>query len=101
MNQDKYKSLPSAGKACIDKYSGHAFGDWASRLIDNQNAIMKNEISKKEGHEIIIASDSVIAEYKKILAPIETDWLAEMKGKGLDGDAVLNRARQIIKAIDG
>ena len=51
--------------------------------------------------KIIIASDSVIAEYKKILAPIESDWLAEMKGKGLDGDAVLNRARQIIKAIDG
>ena len=101
MNQDKYNSLSSEGKACIDKYSGHAFGDWASRLIDNQNAKMKNEISKKDGHEIIIASDSVIAEYKKILAPIESDWLAEMKGKGLDGDAVLNRARQIIKAIDG
>ena len=101
MNQDKYNSLPSEGKACIDKYSGHAFGDWASRLIDNQNAKMKNEISKKDGHEIIIASDSVIAEYKKILAPIESDWLAEMKGKGLDGVAVLKRARQIIRAIDG
>ena len=58
-------------------------------------------IAKKEGHEIIIASESVIAEYKKILAPIEANWLAEMKGKGLDGDAVLNRARQIIRAIDG
>ena len=40
-------------------------------------------------------------EYKKILAPIETDWLAEMKGKGLDGDAVLKRAKQIITAVDG
>ena len=101
MNQDKYNSLSSGAKACIDKYSGHAFGDWASRLIDNQNAKMKNEISKRDGHEIIIASDSVIAEYKKILAPIESDWLAEMKDKGLDGDAVLKRARQIIRAIDG
>ena len=62
---------------------------------------MKSEISKREGHEIIIASDSVIAEYKKILAPIESDWLAEMKGKGLDGDAVLKRAKQIITAVDG
>ena len=101
MNEDKYNNLSSAAKSCVDKYSGHAFGDWASRLIDNQNAVMKNEISKKEGHEIIIASDSVIAEYKKILAPIEADWLAEMKGKGLDGDAVLRRAKQIITAVDG
>jgi len=101
MNENKYNGLPNKAKNCIDKYSGHAFGDWASNLIDNQNAKMKNEISKRDGHEIIIASDSVIAEYKKILAPIESDWLAEMKGKGLDGDAVLKRARQIITAIDG
>jgi len=101
MNEKKYNDLTNRSQACIDKYSGHAFGDWASNLIDNQNAKMKNEVSKREGHEIIIPSDSVIAEYKSILAPIESDWLAEMKGKGLDGDAVLRRAKQIITAVDG
>ena len=101
MNEDKFNSLSAGDQACINKYSGHAFGDWASGLIDNQNAIMKNEISKRDGHEIIIASDDVIAEYKKILAPIESNWLKEMSGKGLDGDAVLNRARQIITAVEG
>ena len=101
MNEDKYNGLSSGAKKCIDKFSGHAFGDWASRLIDNQNAKMKNEISTRDGHEIIIASDDVIAEYKKILAPIESDWLAEMEGKGLDGAAVLKRAKQVISAIDG
>tara|TARA_Y100001970_G_scaffold240815_1_gene303860 strand:- start:62 stop:1075 length:1014 start_codon:yes stop_codon:yes gene_type:complete len=101
MNEKKYNDLTNRSQNCIDKYSGHAFGDWASNLIDNQNAKMKNEISKRDGHEIIIPSDSVIAEYKKILAPIESDWLTEMKGKGLDGDAVLNRAKQIITAVDG
>ena len=101
MNEQKYKDLTNRSQDCIDKYSGHAFGDWASNLIDNQNAKMKNEVSKREGHEIIIPSADVIAEYKKILAPIESDWLAEMKGKGLDGDAVLRRAKQIITAVDG
>ena len=101
MNEDKFNSLSAGAQKCINKYSGHAFGDWASGLIDNQNAIMKNEISKRDGHEIIIASDDVIAEYKQILAPIESDWLKEMSGKGLDGDAVLNRARQIITAVEG
>jgi len=101
MNEKKYNDLTNRSQDCIDKYSGHAFGDWASNLIDNQNAKMKNEVSKRAGHEIIVPSDSVIAEYKKILAPIESDWLAEMKGKGLDGDAVLKRAKQIITAVDG
>ena len=62
---------------------------------------MKNEISKRDGHEIIIASDDVIAEYKKILAPIDSNWLKEMSGKGLDGDAALKRAREIITAVEG
>ena len=101
MNEDKFNSLSSGAQACINKFSGHDFGDWASGLIDNQNAKMKTEISKRDGHEIIIASDDVIAEYKQILAPIESDWLKEMSGKGLDGDAVLNRAREIITAIEG
>ena len=101
MNKDKFNSLPSGAQACINKFSGHAFGDWAANLIDSQNAVMKNEISKRADHEIIIASDDVIAEYKKILAPIESNWLKEMSGKGLDGQAVLNRAREIITAVEG
>ena len=99
--RDRFNSLPSGAQACINKFSGHAFGDWAANLIDSQNAVMKNEISKRADHEIIIASDDVIAEYKKILAPIESNWLKEMSGKGLDGQAVLNRAREIITAVEG
>ena len=101
MNKDKYKSLDSVQKKCIDKFSGHAFSGWASNLIDRQNAKMKEVVANTPGHEIAVASPAVIAKYKKILKPIEKDWLAEMKGKGLDGAGVLKRARQIIKKIDG
>ena len=101
MNEGKYNGLSSGAKGCIDKHSGQWFGDWASNLIDTQNAKMKVQVENTPGHEITVASDSVLAEYKKILAPIEADWLAEMKGKGLDGDAVLKRAREVISKIDG
>ena len=101
MNEGKYNGLSSAAKGCVDKHSGQWFGDWASNLIDTQNAKMRVQVENTPGHEITVASDSVLAEYKKILAPIESDWLAEMKGKGLDGDAVLKRAREVISKIDG
>ena len=101
MNEGKYNELSSAAKGCIDKHSGHWFGDWASNLIDSQNSKMRIKVENTPGHEITVASESVIAEYRKILAPIESDWLAEMKGKGLDGDAVLKRAREVISKIDG
>ena len=86
---------------CIDNNSGHAFSAWAADLIDRQNAKMKKVVAGTPGHEIAVASPAVISKYKKILKPIEKDWLAEMKGKGLDGAGVLKRARQIIKKIDG
>jgi hypothetical protein len=44
---------------------------------------------------------TLLLNIKKILAPVESNWLKEMSGKGLDGDAVLNRARQIITAVEG
>ena len=101
MNEGKYNGLSSAAKGCVDKHSGQWFGDWASNLIDTQNAKMRVQVENTPGHEITVASESVLAEYKKILAPIESDWLAEMKGQGLDGDAVLKRAREVISKIDG
>ena len=101
MNEGKYNGLSSAAKGCVDKHSGQGFGDWASNLIDTQNAKMRVQVENTPGHEITVASDSILAEYKKILAPIDSDWLAEMKGKGLDGDAVLKRAREVISKIDG
>ncbi len=51
---------------------------------------MKKVVAGTPGHEIAVASPAVISKYKKILRPIEKDWLAEMKGKGLDGAGVLN-----------
>ena len=101
MNEDKYNSLPDNLKKVIDNNSGHAFGDWAASLIDAQNAKMKDEVMGLDGHVITIASDDVLAEYKSILAPVESEWLDEMQGKGLDGQAVLNRAREVIADIDG
>ena len=62
---------------------------------------MKKVVAATPGHEIEVAPKSVISKYKKILKPIEKDWLAEMKDKGLDGAGVLKRAREIIKKIDG
>ena len=63
----KYKSLDPVAKKCIDNNSGHAFGDWAATKIDNQNAKMKKVVAGTPGHEIAVASKSVISKYKKYL----------------------------------
>jgi hypothetical protein len=53
-------------------------------------------ISALKGHEITVLNDAELATYKKLLAPVTDEWLAEMKSKGLDGQGVLKRTREVI-----
>jgi TRAP-type C4-dicarboxylate transport system substrate-binding protein len=96
MNEDKYNSLPDDLKKVIDANSGHAFGDWAAALIDANDAKQREVISALKGHEITVLSDAELAPYKKLLAPITDEWLADMKSKGLDGQGVLARTLEVI-----
>ena len=96
MNKNKYDSLPADLQKVIDANTGHAFGDWAAKLIDANDARQKENIRAMEGHAITLISGANLAEYKKVLKPLAAEWLKEMKGKKLDGDSVLARAKEII-----
>ena len=96
MNEDKYNSLPDDLKEVLDANSGHAFGDWASALIDANDAKQSDVIGALEGHSVSVVSDGDLAEFKTLLAPIVDDWLADMGSKDLAGDKVLARAKEII-----
>ncbi len=96
MNEDKYNSLPDDLKKVIDANSGHAFGDWAAKLIDANDIKQKEKIAATSGHEINIISDAEKANFKSILNPVEDEWLADMKSKNLDGAGVLARAKEVI-----
>jgi len=96
MNKKKYDSLPADLKKVLDANSGHAFGDWAAKLIDANDAKQKEAIKAMKGHGITVISGADLAEYKKTLEPITSDWLKEMGGKKLAADKVFARAKEVI-----
>ena len=96
MNEKKYNSLPDDLKKVIDANSGHAFGDWAAALIDSNDAKQKEVIGAMEGHEVTVLSGADLDVFKKLLEPVEGEWLADMKSKNLDGAKVLARTKEII-----
>ena len=98
MNENKYNSLPDDLKKVIDANSGHAFGEWASALIDANDAKQAEAIAAMEGHTVTKVEGADLEEYKKILAPLTQEWLDEMNGKGLPADKVLARAKEVIAA---
>ena len=96
MNEEKYNSLPDDLKKVIDANSGHAFGEWASKLIDDNDAKQKQVIAALDGHEITVLPDSDLEEYRSLLSPVTGEWLADMKSRNLDGEKVLARTKEII-----
>ena len=100
MNKEKYNSLPDDLKKVIDNNSGKGFYEWVAQLIDYNNSNQRSNVFFMDGHQINVIKGAELDKYKSILAPLEGEWLDEMNSKGLKGNAVLKRAKEVIASID-
>jgi hypothetical protein len=55
---------------------------------------------KKDGVALADASPALLAEIRKRLAKIETDWIAEAGKKNVDGKAALAYMREQVGALE-
>lgn len=76
--------------------SGEAFGRAAGRSYDELDRDAASRL-KKDGIEVIVASDDFVAELRKLMAPIEEQWIAQAKKLGVDGVAALQMLREEVK----
>ncbi len=100
MNKAKYDSLPPDLKKVIDDNSGPATSKWAGRVMDEGDA-PGLEAAKKRGNAIVVLDAAETARWKKAAEPVYAAWIAEMKGKGIDGQALINDARALIAKYAG
>ena len=99
INEAKWKALAPADQAAIEKLLGeHWSGLWGT-LWDRTNAAAI-ETMKKEGVQLGDASPELLAEIRRRLARIETDWIAEAQKKGVDGKAALAYMRSEVRALE-
>ncbi len=95
MNKAKYEGLPADLKAIIDKHSGQAAAEMAGKVWDEQ-AVVVSEMVRKRGNTVITLAEDEAAKWRKATDPVVQAWLAEMKGKGLDGGKLLESMRALI-----
>ncbi len=95
MNKSKYESLPDDLKAVIDKNSGLDFSVFAGGTQEDADGPAR-EAAIKAGNNVIVVDDAQTQEWRVLSQPIYEEWVADMKSKGIDGQALIDQARELI-----
>lgn len=95
MNKKKYESLPPDLKKAIDENSGRDFAIQAGRAWTN-NDKHGLEVMLKAGEKHIVIPNAEMEKFKAKLEPVIDRWVADVKGKGIDGRMLIDVARKEI-----
>ncbi|MFT4096863.1 MAG: TRAP transporter substrate-binding protein [Rhodoblastus sp.] len=88
MNKALYDGMSAAQKKVIDN---HCTTEWAEKVAGpwaDFEANGREKMKKAEGHEVYKISDAQLAEWKKVVAPLENDWAEAVKKAGGDAAAI-------------
>lgn len=97
MNKARYDALPDDLKKVIDDNSGVEAARLAGRAMDEVDKI---GLAKAEGagNTIVTLDAAETARWKEAAKPVVDNWIAEMDGKGMDGAALAQDARDMVAA---
>lgn len=100
MNKAKYDSLPADLKKVIDDNSGPETSKWAGKAQDGGDG-PGLEAAKRRGNAIIVLDAAETARWRKVAEPVIDGWAAEMKGKNINAQALVDDARAMIAKYAG
>nr|WP_233139977.1 TRAP transporter substrate-binding protein [Marivita geojedonensis] len=95
MNKEKYESLPDDLKAAIDSQSGAEFSRMAGAQMQADDAPGREQ-ALDLGNNVITISEADAAPWREAAAATTAEWIAEMDEKGIDGNALIARAKELL-----
>ncbi len=96
MNKNSYNKLPADLKKVIDNNSGRNIAKWAGQNWANIEIPAEKVMRSKKKNRFHMMSASEVTKMKAAAKPAIDRWLKQMKGKGVDGAALLADARAMI-----
>ncbi len=100
MNKAKYDSLPDDIRAAIDAESGQKLAQFAAQVMYDYDKPGRN-IAKKAGNTIVTLDEAEVARWKAKATPVIDRWVKDMDAKGIDGMALIEQAKGLIKKHGG
>lgn len=95
MNNDSYDRLPDDLKAVIDANSGPDVAAMFGAVMDAGD-IAGRAIADASGNTVTVLDDAEKARWMAAAQPVVDDWLVEMEGLGIDGQALIDSAKALI-----
>ena len=95
MNRARYESLPPELKKVLDANSGMEASALFGKRTQDSDAIGIKAATDR-GNSIHVFSQSETADFVKLSAPIDDEWVADMNKRGYDGAKLLESARSLI-----
>ncbi|KUP90840.1 TRAP transporter substrate-binding protein [Tritonibacter horizontis] len=100
MNKAKYDALPDDLKAILDAESGAKLSTFATQVMWDMDAPAK-KIAVDAGNTVVTLDEAEVARWKEAAEPVVDRWIADMESKGIDGAALIEEARALIKKHGG
>ncbi|WP_198671174.1 TRAP transporter substrate-binding protein [Oceanibium sediminis] len=95
MNKDRYESLPDDLRAILDAEAGEKLSTFAAQAMLDADAPGR-AIAENAGNNIIQLDAEEVARWKEAAQPVIARWVAEMDEKGIDGQALIDKASALI-----
>jgi TRAP-type C4-dicarboxylate transport system substrate-binding protein len=89
MNMDSWNSLDAEAQAAIEAASGREFSIFAGGTMQDADAPAR-ALAVELGNNIITVSEENAVKWRDAVNPIIDGWIAEMDGKGIDGQGLID-----------
>jgi TRAP-type C4-dicarboxylate transport system substrate-binding protein len=98
MNRARYDSLPADLKAVIDKNSGREFSAFLGSTQEGNDVPGRKAFVDTQGYTITQIPAAEVERWKKATDNLDDEWVADMNKRGLNGAAMLEDARALVKS---
>ena len=95
MNKDKFAGLSDDMKAVFKDNSGLEFSVFAGTVMQDYDAPAR-QLAADRGNNIITLDEAQSAAWAEAASPVRAAWIEEMKGKGIDGQALIDQATSLM-----
>lgn len=95
MNTAKYQSLPPDLKKVIDNNSGSAVSAWMGKVQEDLDPVVRKAVQDR-GNTVHVFGAAETAEFQRLTANVENEWVAEVTKRGYDGKKLLESAKALV-----